>query len=83
MISAKKALEMYKDEVQTRSNMMNNNSVIDVLDTIGSPSFWMQVTLIGEVLRTITIEIGMIEKLGTSFADILRSFGRLWVYFQH
>lgn len=43
---------------------------------------WKKLGLIAELLRPITIEIGIIEARGTSLSDIIQRFGRLWAYFE-
>lgn len=57
---------------------LHKQSAVSVLDTIGSSSFCTKLGLISKLFRTLTIEIGHMERKGSDRADVMESFGRVW-----
>ena len=62
---------------------MSINKAVQVLDTIGSSTFRMKIGLIPELLRPLTIEIGVLERRGSNLSDVMQIFGRLFALLTH
>eukprot|EP00171_Calliarthron_tuberculosum_P006148 IDg6148t1 len=75
---SRRALQMYKESISHTSPLLRNTKAVEVLDTLGSASFWSKLSLISDILRPLTIEIGLIERKGSNLSDVMQSFGRIW-----
>ncbi len=51
-----------------------------MLDTVGSSSLLRKLGLVPEILRPLTIEIGLIERRESCLLDVAKSFGRIWAF---
>ncbi len=70
LFRSKSALEHYKTPVSQDSSALSNSGAVSVLDIVDSSTFWMKLTLICEILRRLTIEIGMLECRSSNISEV-------------
>lgn len=74
----RRSLECYELSITDDNPLGTYSKGVDSLDTISSASFRSKLPLVGNILRPLPSEIGLLERTGTNLSDIMHSFGRLW-----
>eukprot|EP00171_Calliarthron_tuberculosum_P011299 IDg11299t1 len=78
----KSAMTKYKSIAEEDNDLLKKSRALTAITAIGDTMFWKKLELIADLLRPITIEIGIIEARGTSISDVVQCFGRLWAFFE-
>eukprot|EP00171_Calliarthron_tuberculosum_P005841 IDg5841t1 len=73
-----KVLEAWKSAVESDPGILRNSRAVQIMNTIGSSTFWLKLGLISELLEPLTIEIGLLERRGSNISDVIQSFGRFY-----
>jgi hypothetical protein len=86
LFRAKPALLQYRESMQSDDHLFlkakSQAKMEKLLNSLGSVTFWTQLELIAELLRPLTIEIGVVERRGTGISDVAQSFGRYWAFLE-
>ena len=72
LFAARKSLEVCKSLVQSDTSVTIIKKSVQVLDTIGSSTFWMKIDLISELLRPLKIEIGALKRKGSKLLGVVQ-----------
>lgn len=73
----------YKAMAEEDIDLLKKPRALLAITAIGNAVFWKPLELIAELLRPITIEIGIIEARDTSLSDVVQCSRRLWAFFEH
>eukprot|EP00171_Calliarthron_tuberculosum_P005343 IDg5343t1 len=73
LFRARQYLEDYKRGVKDEDLILTR-----AIDTIGSTSFWNKLNLVSEILRSLTIEIGICERTNSDLGDDDFSYSHFW-----
>lgn len=61
LFRVKRARAIYKASVDEETDLLRKDRAADAMAAIGNAAFWKELELIAELLRPLTIEIGIIK----------------------
>lgn len=82
LYKARTCLQLFKSKVEASNSVVSNSKLVAVLDTIGSSMFWMNLSLVVDLLSPLTIEIGIDENQNANISDV-QYFGRFYALLEH